>query len=89
MRLPRPNLKTLGKAAVGTAAVGVGAAWAAGALPGQGTSPLASVGDAFSGAAGGLGDVFTSATDGLAGILKMGPLLVVGGGALALLLLLK
>ncbi len=81
MRLPTPNLKTLGKVAVGGTVVGVGAAALAGALPG--TEGVAS------GFANGVGDVFNGATSGLAGILQMSPMLLVGGGLLALLVLLK
>lgn len=88
MRLPKPNIKTLGKAAVGATVVGVGAAALAGALPGTEGVPDA-IGGTVGGFADGIGKVFNGATDGLAGLFQMSPLLVVGGGALALLILLK
>lgn len=84
MRLPTPSLKTLGKVAVGGTVVGVGGAALAGALPGTESVP-----SAIGGFTDGVGKVFNGATDGLAGLFQMSPLLVVGGGALALLLLLK
>ena len=90
MRLPRPQLKTLGKSidiktvskvAVGATVVGVGAAALAGQIPGlEGLLP---------GLTDGIGKVWNGATDGFAGLLEMGPMLAIGGGAIVLLLLLK
>jgi hypothetical protein len=88
MRLPTPSLKTLGKVAVGGTVVGVGAAALTGSLPGTQSVP-GGIGSAASGFANGIGDVWNGATSGLAGILQMGPLLLVGGGAVLLLVLLK
>ena len=88
MRLPSSNIRTLGKTAVGATALGVGAAYLTGVLPGTEGIPGA-IADAFSGFTDGIGNVFTGATDGLAGIFQMGPLLVLGGGALVVLFLLK
>ncbi len=88
VRLPRPKISTVAKATVGATAIGVGAAALAGALPGTEGVP-GGLGNTISGFTDGIGSVFNGATSGLAGLLNMSPLLVIGGGALALLVLLK
>ena len=88
VRLPRPKISTIAKGAVGATAIGVGAAALAGALPGTEGVP-GGIGNTFSGFTNGIGDVFNGATSGLAGLLNMSPILIIGGGAIALLILLK